>query len=91
MEIVIHQPEQLRFVIVAEGREAVLQYKLLEQEGRTEVDFYSTFVPPEFRGKGFAEQLVRSGMAWAKEQGITVHASCWYAAKFIRCDRFNAI
>lgn len=84
METVRHLPEQRRFVIDHEGAEAVLQYSLNTQAGKTAIDFNSTFVPPAFRGKGLAEKLVREGIKWAKEQNYELHASCWYAAKFIR-------
>lgn len=80
-----HQPEQRRFVINVEKQQAVLEYALdNKSDGRTVVDFYRTFVPPEFRGKGFAEKLVRHGLAWARAQGHDIEASCWYAAKFLR-------
>jgi type IV pilus assembly protein PilA len=81
---VLHQPEQSRFVIRYENEEAILAYRLNEHQGKTVIDFYSTFVPPPFRGKGLAEKLVRTGITWAKEQGYELKASCWYAAKFIR-------
>ena len=84
MESVQHIPEQYRFVIHYEGAEAVLQYALSAHPGKTSIDFNSTFVPPSFRSKGLAEKLVRAGIKWAKEQGYELHASCWYAAKFIR-------
>jgi len=84
METVQHIPERNRFVINYEGAEAILQYALFNHAGKQAIDFNSTFVPPEFRGKGLAEKLVRAGIKWAKEQGYELHASCWYAAKFIR-------
>jgi len=84
METVRHLPDQHRFVIDYEGSEAVLQYALFNNAGTQSIDFNSTFVPPTFRGKGLAEKLVRAGIKWAKEQGYELHASCWYAAKFIR-------
>ena len=85
MEDVRHYPDLNRIVLEREGAQAVLQYKLSSsQQGITAIDFNSTFVPPEFRGKGLAESLVRTGIKWAKEQGYELHASCWYAAKFIR-------
>lgn len=84
METVQHIPDQQRFIINYEGAEAVLQYALFNQSGKMSIDFNSTFVPPAFRGKGLAEKLVRAGIKWAKEQGYELHASCWYAAKFIR-------
>ncbi len=85
MEDVRHYPDQHRFVLECEGAQAILQYNLSNsQQGTTAIDFNSTFVPPEFRGKGLAEKLVRTGIKWAKEQGYELQASCWYAAKFIR-------
>jgi predicted GNAT family acetyltransferase len=85
METLRHIEEQNMFVIELEGNQAVLHYHLTRQaSGATAIDFNSTFVPPAFRGKGLAEKLVRTGIKWAKEQGYELHASCWYAAKFIR-------
>lgn len=80
-----HQPQQHQFVLNFENHQAVLQYELQKgPAGDGVVDFYRTFVPPEFRGKGFAEKLVRQGLAWAKEQGYDIRASCWYVQKFLR-------
>ena len=84
MEILRHIPEEQRFVIDYHDAQAVLQYELSLNGETTAINFNSTFVPPSFRGKGFAEKLVRTGIKWAKEQGYELHASCWYAAKFIR-------
>ena len=84
MSEVIHQPEQHRFVIVTQGIESVLTYRLFEQAGRQAIDFNSTYVPPSLRGHGLAEKLVRAGLHWAKGQGYLLNASCWYVAKFIR-------
>lgn len=84
MADVQHLPGQQRFVISNEGGDAVMSYRLFTHEGNAAVDFNSTFVPPALRGKGLAEKLVRTGLAWAREQGYELHASCWYVAKFIR-------
>lgn len=84
MPDVHHQPEQQRFVLECDSSEAVLSYRLFSQGGAAAIDFTSTYVPPEFRGKGYAEKLVRAGLKWAQAQGFELHASCWYVAKFIR-------
>lgn len=86
MEKIVHNPSEKRFTLMAGNAEAVLQYRLFKNESNnnTIIDFTRTFVPPEFRGKGLAEKLVRAGLAWAKEQGYELQASCWYVAKFIR-------
>ena len=80
MADVIHQIDEGRFVVQQAGQEATLAYSLSDNK----INFYSTFVPPEFRGQGIAEKLVRTGIAWAKEQGYEISASCWYAAKFLK-------
>lgn len=86
MEKIAHDPLQKRFILDFENAQAILQYRLFKNESNnnTIIDFSHTFVPPEFRGKGLAEKLVREGIKWAKEQGYELQASCWYAAKFIR-------
>jgi predicted GNAT family acetyltransferase len=84
MENLHHYPDQNRFILEYEGAQAFLEYRIFNLKGVTAIDFTSTFVPPECRGKGLAEKLVRAGIKWAKEQGYELHASCWYAAKFIR-------
>ncbi len=85
MEKIVHYPLEKRFVLVFDDVEAFLQYELISKRNADTkvIDFTRTFVPPEFRGKGFAEQLVRAGVKWAKEQGYEMRASCSYAAKFI--------
>ncbi len=77
----LHQPEQNRFVIQYQDYQAVLEYRFSSEHT---IDFSSTFVPAELRGKGLAEKLVRSGLSWAKEQDYHIEASCWYVQKFLR-------
>ncbi len=48
------------------------------------IDFTYTFVPETLRGHGIAEKLVRTGLAWAREQGFEIEASCWYVQRFLR-------
>lgn len=80
-----HQPERQRFVLELEDGEAVLDYRLLP--GGRAIDFSHTYVPPALRGRGIAEKLVRSGLAWAREQGYEIQASCWYVQRFLRPRR----
>lgn len=72
--MVEHQTEQSRFVINLGSQQAVLQY----EEHHGDIDFTSTFVPDNLRGQGHAEKLVHAGLAWAREQGYNIQASCWY-------------
>lgn len=76
-----HQPELTRFIAEVDDQESRLEYLLLPGEA---IDFTYTFVPPRLRGRGIAEKLVRSGLAWAGEQGYEIRASCWYVRRFLR-------
>ncbi len=76
-----HQPDQFRFVSTIDSQESRLEYELLPRHG---INFTYTFVPVSLRGHGIAEKLVRTGLAWAREQGFTVEAGCWYVRRFLR-------
>lgn len=78
---VIHKPEQCSFVADCDGQQALLTYRL--KEG-TKVDFNHTFVPKVARGSGVALKVVNTAADWAREQGLTIEASCWYAHKVLR-------
>ena len=85
MEIIAtHQPELNRFVVLIDGEEAVLEYRLLPDNG---IDFTRTFVPEALRGAGVAEKLVRTGIAWARDQDYDMQASCWYVTRFLKRGR----
>lgn len=58
---------------------AVLEY---ERTG-DRVTYTHTFVPPELRGRGLAEALVRTALADARTAGLKVVPQCSYVAKFI--------
>lgn len=78
---VIHEPEQQRFVVNVDAAQARLEYQLMPRHG---VDFTFTFVPEDLRGRGIAERLVRTGLAWARGQGFEIEASCGYVRRFLR-------
>ena len=76
-----HQAEYFRFVSVVDKQQARLEYELLPRHG---INFTYTFVPEALRGRGIAEKLVRTGLAWARQQGFEIEASCWYVRRFLR-------
>ncbi|GAA0792245.1 MULTISPECIES: GNAT family N-acetyltransferase [Pseudomonadati] len=76
---VIHQAEMHRFLVEINQQQAILEYRLTGHN----VNFHHTFVPPAMRGKGVAESLVRTGLSWAKQQQLTIEASCSYVQKFL--------
>lgn len=78
-----HEPQRHRFVVVMDGLESVLEYRLYGNR----IDFTHTFVPEALRGRGIAEKLVRTGIAWARGQDYAMEASCWYAKRFLARGR----
>lgn len=80
--VIEHQAAAQRFVLTQDGASALLTYQLQGQQ----IDFNHTFVPPEFRGKGLAAELVKHGLAWANAQGYQISASCSYVQRFITKD-----
>lgn len=83
MPEVVHKPELCSFVADCNGVQALLTYRLI---GKGEVDFNHTYVPKAARGSGVAAKLVISAAEWAREQNLTIRASCWYARKVLRLD-----
>lgn len=73
---VSHHPEQQRFSVILDGQEACLQYRQVGQA----LDFYRTYVPESFRGRGIAERLCKAAFEFAKQQGLMVIPSCSYIA-----------
>ena len=74
-----HSVEDSKFIGIDGVEKVVLDYVL----AGSGVNFTHTFVPVNLRGKGFAEKIVRQGLAWAKQKDLTITASCWYVAKFL--------
>lgn len=76
-----HQPDQQRFVAQLDGHEARITYRYT---GDKAVDFNHTYVPDAFRGRGVAEQLVNTAIAWADENSLSIQASCSYVQLRLR-------
>lgn len=74
-----HDSAGQRFILSEGNASALLDYQLNGEH----VDFCHTYVPPEFRGKGLAEKLVRHALSWAKDNGLQIHASCSYVQRFL--------
>lgn len=74
-----HDSAGQRFILSEGNASALLDYQLNGEH----IDFCHTYVPPEFRGKGLAEKLVRHALSWAKDNGLQIHASCSYVRRFL--------
>ncbi len=86
--VVRHNSAAQRYETEMDGHRAVTEYRM---EGNT-VIFHHTFVPPELRGRGVAEALVKAALEETRDQGRHVIAQCSYVAKFLqRHPEFQAL
>jgi predicted GNAT family acetyltransferase len=76
---VVHVPAAGRFELRIDGAVAVAEYKC----GEGMLVCTHTFVPPELRGRGIAERLVRAALEYARAEGLRVVPACSYVAAFI--------
>lgn len=78
-----HDETASRWVAEIDGHLAHADYAL---DG-DRIVFTHTFVPPELRGRGVAEHLVRAGLAYARARNLRVVPACSYVATFIERHR----
>jgi predicted GNAT family acetyltransferase len=76
---VLHHAAAHRYETTVDGHLSICEYEL--QDGV--MHFTHTVVPPELRGRGIAELLVRAALADARAAGRRVVPQCSYVAKFI--------
>ncbi len=76
-----HNQQEQAFYAEIEGDEAELTYALPE-EGV--IDFQHTYVPDQLRGKGVGEQLVKTGLSYAKDKGLKVIPTCRFVNTFMK-------
>ena len=79
-EPVKHQVTEQRYELGAPPLLAVADYQRVN--GR--MILTHTFVPPELRGRGIAERLVRRALDDARAQNLKVVPACSYVAAFIK-------
>ncbi len=80
---VIHNQAAHRYEMCVDGHLSVCEYE--DVAGRRV--FTHTLVPPELRGRGIAEQLVRAALTEVRAEGREVIPACSYVARFIERHR----
>jgi predicted GNAT family acetyltransferase len=83
MITVTHNRDESRYEATVDGHLSVCEYEVVDDK----MVFTHTLVPPELRGRGIAEQLVRAGLEDARKAGRKVVPACSYVAVFIRRHR----
>jgi predicted GNAT family acetyltransferase len=74
-----HNRAAHRFEVEVDGIMSVADYELAD--GR--MIMTHTYTPPELRGRGLAEELVRTALLYARAEGLTVVPACSYVGAFI--------
>ncbi|MEZ6008064.1 MAG: GNAT family N-acetyltransferase [Planctomycetota bacterium] len=82
-EDIVHDPDAKRFVLSVGGASAHLDYVVRAAGARTVWDAVHTFVPPEARGQGAADRLVRAFVAAARGAGADLRGSCSYVGAWL--------
>ena len=80
-----HDEQAGKYYALVDGLESVLKYS---PAGERTLNFWSTYVPPELRGRGIADEIVRVALDDALEQGYKVIPSCWFVRVYM--DRHPA-
>ena len=83
MELDIRHDEQARKYTATRSGEQVglLTYYPV---GEGVIDFTHTYVPPEHRGQGIADQLVEHALDEMIGRGYRFRASCWFVDAYAR-------
>jgi uncharacterized protein len=76
-----HDEQRQRFYVTLPDGEAELVYGRFA-EGV--LDLQHTDVPPSARGEGVGDALVRAALAWAREHGERVMATCPYVQRWFK-------
>ena len=77
--MVTHHAAASRYEATVAGYLSVADYELVGNV----MTMTHTVVPPELRGRGIAELLVRAALADARAANLKVQPACSYVAKFI--------
>ena len=80
---ILHNATARRYEVTVDGHLSVCEY----EPAGDRIIFTHTLVPPELRGRGMAEKLVRAALADARAAGRKVVPACSYVAKFIERNK----
>ncbi len=77
---VTHNEAEQRFETQVYGELALCEY---QREG-DRIVFTHTYVPPELRGRGVAQKLVRVALDYARDQHLQIVPACSYVAAYVQ-------
>lgn len=74
-----HRPERSRFEAAVDGLTAFLEYEV----AGSAVAMTHTVVLPQIGGRGIADELTRTAVAWAREQSLAIDPQCSYVRNWL--------
>jgi len=69
-----------KFYIPIDGKKAFIKYRMRNE---STIEYITTFVPEEYRGKPYARLLVEYALNYAREKKLRVVPTCPYITKFL--------
>jgi len=76
---IVDDRAQSRLELTVDGRIAFLAY----ERTRETFSIVHTEVPPEARGHGVSDALIRAALAFARERSLNVMATCPFAQRWL--------
>jgi hypothetical protein len=82
MDLEVHHDEKAgKYYAIVDGKESVCEYG---SAGDRVLNFWHTYTPPELRGRGIADELVRHALDDVQARGYKVIPSCWFVRVYIQ-------
>lgn len=78
---ITHDPVAQQFTTIVEGKPSFISYEI--SPDKKVLDFYSTFVPPELRGRHIGDALVKHALEYAKQNQQKIIPSCPFVQRYI--------
>lgn len=82
-----HDEKNQEFIFDENGNKGHLKYQRLNSNV---LDYQSTFIDEEIRGKGYGKELVKYALEYAKEKNIKIVPTCRMVSTYIsRNDQYK--
>lgn len=75
-----HNTEEGLFETEVDGFKAYLAYRPVDDRW---LDYYSTYVPANLRGRGIAGRIVKVALEFASQEGYRIRPTCSFVADFV--------
>jgi predicted GNAT family acetyltransferase len=76
-----HDENARKYFALIDGKESVLEYS---EVGERTLNLFHTYVPPEQRGRGIADEIVRHALDDVERRGFKVVPSCWFVRVYMQ-------